>query len=314
MAAEEGATSGDRRRPRENKYLVFSAGGGTGFIGTALTQLLKARGHEVTLVSRKPGPGRITWDELATSGLPRCDAAVNLAGENILNPLRRWNETFQKEVLSSRLETTQILARAINKAPQPPQAWVLVTGVAYYQPSLTAEYDEDSPGGDFDFFSNLVTKWEAAARLPGESTRQVVVRSGVVLGRGGGAISHMLLPFRLGLGGPIGPGHQFFPWIHIRDLAGILTHAVEASHVQGVLNGVAPAPTTTNAEFAKAFGAALGRPAFIPLPSMVVQAVFGRERAIMLLEGQKVVPRRTLATGYQYSFPELGAALKEVVA
>jgi len=137
---------------------------------------------------------------------------------------------------------------------------------------------------------------------------------GVVLGRGGGAIGHMLLPFRLGLGGPIGPGHQFFPWIHIRDLAGILTHAVEASHVQGVLNGVAPAPTTTNAEFAKAFGAALGRPAFMPLPSVVVQAVFGRERAVMLLEGQKVVPRRTLATGYQYSFPELGAALKEVVA
>lgn len=132
----------------------------------------------MTLVSRKPGPDRITWDELATSGLPRCDAAVNLAGENILNPLRRWNETFQKEVLSSRLETTQILARAINKAPQPPQAWVLVTGVAYYQPSLTVEYDEDSPGGDFDFFSNLVTKWEAAARLPGGSTRQVVVRSG----------------------------------------------------------------------------------------------------------------------------------------
>lgn len=159
-------------------------GGGTGFIGTALTQLLKARGHEVTLISRKPGPDRITWDDLTTSGLPRCDAAVNLAGENILNPLRRWNAAFQKEVLSSRLETTQTLARAIAKAPQPPQAWVLVTGVAYYQPSLTAEYDEDSPGGDFDFFSNLVTKWEAAARLPGDSTRQVVVRSGENKGSG----------------------------------------------------------------------------------------------------------------------------------
>nr|XP_020029654.1 epimerase family protein SDR39U1 isoform X1 [Castor canadensis] len=324
-------------------------GGGTGFVGTALTQLLKARGHEVTLVSRQPGPGRITWDELTRSGLPSCDAVVNLAGQNILNPLRRWNETFQKEVLSSRLETTEMLAKAIAKAPQPPQAWILVTGVgemsrakegeakwslnckgtgstghseqtsavllaAYYQPSLTAEYDEDSPGGDFDFFSNLVTKWEAAARLPGDSTRQVVVRSGVVLGRGGGAIGHMLLPFRLGLGGPIGSGHQFFPWIHIGDLAGILTHALEAGHVHGVLNGVAPASTTTNAEFAQALGAALGRPAFIPVPSTVVQAVFGRERAIMLLEGQKVVPRRTLATGYQYSFPELGTALKEVVA
>ncbi|XP_005377057.1 PREDICTED: epimerase family protein SDR39U1 isoform X1 [Chinchilla lanigera] len=289
-------------------------GGGTGFIGTALTGLLKARGHEVTLVSRRPGPARITWEDLAKSELPSCDAVVNLAGENILNPLRRWNEAFQKEVLSSRLETTEMLAKAISRAPQPPQAWVVVTGVAYYQPSLTAEYDENSPGGDFDFFSNLVTRWEAAARLPGDATRQVVVRSGVVLGPGGGAIGHMLLPFRLGLGGPIGSGHQFFPWIHIRDLAGILTHALEANHVQGVLNGVAPASTTTNAEFAQALGAALGRPAVIPVPSTVVQAVFGRERAIMLLEGQKVVPRRTLATGYQYSFPELGAALKEVVA
>nr|XP_009425878.2 epimerase family protein SDR39U1 isoform X4 [Pan troglodytes] len=185
--------------------------------------------------------------------------------------------------------------------------------VAYYQPSLTSEYDEDSPGGDFDFFSNLVTKWEAAARLPGDSTRQVVVRSGVVLGRGGGAMGHMLLPFRLGLGGPIGSGHQFFPWIHIGDLAGILTHALEANHVHGVLNGVAPS-SATNAEFAQTLGAALGRRAFIPLPSAVVQAVFGRQRAIMLLEGQKVIPRRTLATGYQYSFPELGAALKEIVA
>nr|BAE43214.1 unnamed protein product [Mus musculus] len=288
-------------------------GGGTGFIGTAVTQLLRGRGHEVKLVSRQPGPGRITWSELSESGLPLCDVVINLAGENILNPLRRWNETFQKEVLTSRLDTTHLLAKAITETAHPPQAWILVTGVAYYQPSLTKEYDEDSPGGNFDFSSNLVTKWEAAARLPGESTRQVVVRSGVVLGRGGGAISHMLLPFRLGLGGPIGSGRQFFPWIHIGDLAGILNYALEANHVQGVLNGVAPASTTTNAEFAQALGAALGRPAFIPVPSTVVRAVFG-ERAIMLLEGQKVVPRRTLATGYQYSFPELRAALKDVVA
>lgn len=154
----------------------------------------------------------------------------------------------------------------------------------------------------------------AARRLRGLPVPSFLPALGVVLGRGGGAIGHMLLPFRLGLGGPIGSGHQFFPWIHIGDLAGILAHALEASHVQGVLNGVAPASTTTNAEFAQALGTALGRPAFIPLPSTVVQAIFGRERAIMLLEGQKVVPRRTLATGYQYSFPELGAALKEIIA
>lgn len=155
---------------------------------------------------------------------------------------------------------------------------------------------------------------QAALRLKGLPIPSLLPVLGVVLGRGGGAIGHMILPFRLGLGGPIGSGNQFFPWIHIQDLAGILTHALEVNHVQGILNGVAPASTTTNAEFAQALGTALGRPAFIPLPATVVRAVFGRERAIMLLEGQKVVPRRTLATGYQYSFPELGAALKEIVA
>ncbi|XP_074090871.1 epimerase family protein SDR39U1 [Macrotis lagotis] len=289
-------------------------GGGSGFIGRALTQLLLSRGHEVTLVSRRPGANRITWNELTYSGLPPCEAVVNLAGENILNPFRRWNEAYQKDLLSSRLDTTRILATAIGQAKDPPKAWVLVTGIAYYQPSLTAEYDEDSPGGDFDFFSNLVSKWESAAKLPGDATRQVVVRSGAVLGQGGGAIGHMLLPFRLGLGGPIGSGQQFFPWIHIEDMSGILVHAMEKNHVNGILNGVSPAASTTNAEFAKALGAALGRPAFLPLPTTAVQAVFGRERAVMLLEGQKVIPRRTLASGYQYAFPELKAALKQVVS
>uniref|UniRef100_A0A2I3BRL7 Short chain dehydrogenase/reductase family 39U, member 1 n=1 Tax=Mus musculus TaxID=10090 RepID=A0A2I3BRL7_MOUSE len=104
-------------------------GGGTGFIGTAVTQLLRGRGHEVKLVSRQPGPGRITWSELSESGLPLCDVVINLAGENILNPLRRWNETFQKEVLTSRLDTTHLLAKAITETAHPPQAWILVTGV-----------------------------------------------------------------------------------------------------------------------------------------------------------------------------------------
>ncbi|XP_044521130.1 epimerase family protein SDR39U1 isoform X4 [Gracilinanus agilis] len=247
-------------------------GGGTGFIGKALTHLLHSRGHEVTVVSRQPGAHRITWNELTSSGLPPCDAVVNLAGENILNPFRRWNEAYQKELLSSRLDTTYMLATAIAGATQPPQAWVLVTGTAYYQPSLTAEYDEDSPGGNFDFFSNLVSKWEAAAKIPGNDTRQVVVRSG------------------------------------------ILVHAIEKNHVKGILNGVSPASSTTNAEFAKALGTAVGRPALLPLPSPAVQAIFGQERSVMLLEGQKVIPRRTLASGYQYTFPELQAALKQAVS
>ncbi|XP_074413609.1 epimerase family protein SDR39U1 [Zonotrichia albicollis] len=290
-------------------------GGGTGFVGRALTQLLRSRGHQVTHVSRRGGTDRISWEELSHSGLPLCEAVVNLAGENVLNPFRRWNDDFCREVVSSRVETTKALAKAIGAAEQPPRAWVLVTGVGFYRPSPTAEYTEDSAGGDFDFFSRLVSSWEAAALIPGSPTRGVVVRSGVVLGRDGGAISQMLLPFRLGLGGPMGSGLQPFPWIHIQDLAGIVCHALETESVRGVLNGVAPSsPGTSNGTFAQELAAALGRPALLPVPAWAVRAVFGAERAAMLLEGQRVLPKRTLESGYRFIFPELRAALKDIVA
>ncbi|NXC22475.1 D39U1 protein, partial [Corythaeola cristata] len=254
-------------------------------------------------------------EELSRSGLPLCDAVVNLAGENVLNPLRRWGDAFSREVISSRVETTKTLAKAIADAEHPPRAWVLVTGVGYYRPSPTAEYTEDSPGGDFDFFSRLVSSWEAAALIPGSPARGVVVRSGVVLGRGGGAISQMLWPFRLGLGGPLGSGLQPFPWIHIQDLAGIVCHALESESLQGILNGVSPSSSaTSNGTFAKELAAALGRPALLPVPAWAVRAVFGAERALMLLEGQKVVPKRTLESGYRFIFPDLSGALKDIVA
>ncbi|XP_069489870.1 epimerase family protein SDR39U1 isoform X3 [Ambystoma mexicanum] len=301
---------------RWSRPLANLKGGGTGFLGRALTRLLKSRGHEVTVVSRQPGEGRITWADLSANGLPSCDAAVNLAGENILNPLRRWNEDFKNDVVSSRLETTRSIAKAISEAETPPRVWVLVTGVGYYPPSLTAEYTEESPGGDFDFLSRLVKDWEAVARLPGNvacQTRQVVVRSGVILGSDGGAISQMIWPFRFGLGGPIGSGHQYFPWIHVVDSAGIIAHTLENEDVHGVLNGVAPG-MATNAEFTQWFASALWRPAFLPLPGFAVNVVFGEERGVMLLEGQKVIPQRTLASGYKFAFTDLSSALKDIVS
>lgn len=269
----------------------------------------------MTPISRHPGKDRITWKEISHSGLPPCEAAVNLAGENVLNPLRRWSEPFRQEVVASRVETTKILAKAIAEAECPPRAWVLVTGVGYYKPSHSTEYTEESPGGDFDFFSRLVTHWEAAAKIPNDATRQVVVRSGVVLGRDGGAIAQMLWPFRFGLGGPIGSGHQPFPWIHVADLAGIVAHALEREDVGGVLNGVAPsAVATTNGGFARAMGSALRRPAVLPLPGFVVSAVFGPERSVMLLEGQRVVPQRTLESNFCFAFPDLPSALQDILA
>ncbi|XP_062993748.1 epimerase family protein SDR39U1 isoform X2 [Elgaria multicarinata webbii] len=229
--------------------------------------------------------------------------------------LRGWDESFRQEVVASRVETTTILAKAIAEAERPPHAWVLVTGVAYYRPSHSTEYTEESPGGDFDFLSRLVTHWEAAAKIPGDATRQVIVRSGVVLGRDGGAIAQMVWPFRFGVGGPIASGRQPFPWIHVADLAGIVTHALEREGVSGVLNGVAPsAVVTTNGDFAQAMGSALRRPALLPLPGFAVSAIFGAERGAMLLEGQRVVPKRTLESNYCFAFPDLPSALQDILA
>ncbi|XP_053739081.1 epimerase family protein SDR39U1 [Synchiropus splendidus] len=293
-------------------------GGGSGFVGRELTRLLRGKGHEVTVISRQPGPGRITWSQLQSSGLPPCDGAVNLAGEEVLNPLRWWNESYKKDLFSSRLDTTKALAEAIAASSTPPKSWVLVTGVACYKPSLTAKYTEDSEWKPFDLLSRLVQEWEAAALLPETvtTTKQVVIRPGAVLGRDGGAIKQMMLPFKLGVGGTLGSGSQPFPWIHVSDLAGIITHSLESppdgsAHPQ-VLNGVAPA-LNTNYEFTKELGRLLRRPTIFPVPSFVLNGLLGSERAIILTEGQKVVPKRTLETGFQYQYPDLTSALKEIV-
>ncbi|CAG5896399.1 unnamed protein product, partial [Menidia menidia] len=295
--------------------------GGSGFVGRELTRLLRDKGHEVTVISRQPGPGKITWGELESDGLPLCDGAVNLAGENLMNPLRWWNESYKKDLFSSRVDTTKALSRAIAASPSPPHSWVLVSGVACYKPSLTAEYTEDSEWTPFDLLSKLVKEWEAAALLPEnltKTTKQVVIRPGAVLGRDGGAMKQMLLPFWLGLGGTLGSGSQPFPWIHVSDLAGIIAQSLEPpadppSASPQVYNGVAPA-LNTNYEFTKELGRVLRRPTIFPVPAFVMNTLMGSERAIVLTQGQRVVPKRTLESGFQYRYPDLASALKQIVA
>ncbi|KAL0966307.1 hypothetical protein UPYG_G00293680 [Umbra pygmaea] len=297
-------------------------GGGSGFVGRELTRVLKSKGHEVTIISRQPGPGKITWGELESGGLPPCEATVNLSGENLMNPLRWWNESYKKDLFSSRINTTTTLAKAIAASPSPPHSWVLVTGVACYKTSLTARYTEDSEWMPFDLFSTLVKEWEQAGSLPEEAaqkTRQTIVRAGVVLGRGGGAMGQMMTPFWLGLGGTLGSGRQPFPWIHVSDLAGIITHTIESppstlsSAVPQVFNGVAPA-LNTNYEFTKELGRVLRRPTVLPVPEFVINALMGSERGVVLTQGQMVEPKRTLESGFQYKYPDLRSALKEIVA
>ncbi|XP_077309279.1 epimerase family protein SDR39U1-like isoform X1 [Lithobates pipiens] len=295
-------------------------GGGSGFVGQSLSQLLRKRGHKVTIISRKPGEQRITWVDVTKKGLPPCDAVVNLAGENVLNPLRRWTEQFKQEVIASRIETTRTLSEAIAKSESPPHSWVVVTGVGYYPPNQTQQYTENSPGGDADFLSRLVKDWEDVAEPPlvhGKSVTQLTkVRSGVVLGRNGGALPTMLWPFRLCLGGTVGSGRQPFPWIHIDDLCRLLCHTVEQEEgVGGVLNAVSPSSANdTNADFTRALGKALRRPALFFTPAFAVQLLLGNDRAPMLLEGQRVVPERTLQSGFTFLYPDLDSALAELLS
>ncbi|KAL4657227.1 epimerase family protein SDR39U1 [Arapaima gigas] len=295
-------------------------GGGSGFVGRELTQVLRSQGHEVTIVSQQPGPGRITWADLERDGLPPCDGAVNLAGENLMNPLRRWNESYKKDLFSSRIDTTRSLVKAIASSSSPPKSWVLVTGVACYKPSQTAEYSEDSELTPYDFLSKLVKEWEGTGHLPenvAHNTRQVIIRSGLVLGRSGGAMKQMLTPFWLGLGGMLGSGQQPFPWIHVADLAGIIACSLEPSSDPSrsspeLYNGVAPA-RNTNYEFTKALGQALHRPTLFSVPGFVIRALLGAERALVLTEGQWVIPKKTIESGYKFQYPDLKSALQEVV-
>lgn len=197
---------------------------------------------------------------------------------------------------------------------------MVVTGVGYYPPNQTQQYTENSPGGDADFLSRLVKDWEGVAEPPlvdGKSVTQLTkVRSGVVLGRNGGALPTMLWPFRLCLGGTVGSGRQPFPWIHIDDLCRLLCHTVEQEEgVGGVLNAVSPSSVNdTNADFTRALGKALRRPALFFTPAFAVQLLLGNDRAPMLLEGQRVVPERTLQSGFTFLYPDLDSALAELLS
>ncbi|XP_020286225.1 epimerase family protein SDR39U1 isoform X2 [Pseudomyrmex gracilis] len=244
-------------------------------------------------------------------GLPEnTSAVINVAGQNVLDPMQRWSPGFKQNVRNSRVKTTKALADAIKNTKV--ESFVTISGVAYYKPNDTV-YTEESKCEPYDFLSKLTHDWEEAAQLPKDcDVRQVTIRSGVVLGKTGGMIKQIYLPFFLGLGGPIGTGNQYMPWIHIDDLVNMFMFTLKNKDVQGVLNGVAP-QLVTNMEFTKTFAAAMRRPAFIPLPSFVLQILFSDERAKIMLEGQKVKPKRVTELGFKYQYPDIKSACKQLV-
>ncbi|HEX4997048.1 MAG TPA: TIGR01777 family oxidoreductase [Terriglobia bacterium] len=282
--------------------------GASGFIGAHLTRHLEAAGHQVFPVSRTAGKGGYDWSDASLrKGVEDTDAVIHLAGENLFG--RRWTAKQKAVLWSSRHDTTTRLAALV--AARRPSCFMTASAVGYYGASDDTTFHEGSPPGK-GFLADLCVDWEAStAAAVNAGVRSVIVRTGVVLGKGGGALAQMLTPFKLGLGGPLGSGRQWVSWIHIDDLTALYTFLLEAPHAVGPYNGTAPNPVTMT-EFATALGQALHRPAVLPVPGIALRLALG-EVADVLLTGQRVRPRRALESGFTFRFPEIGEAFRNIV-
>ncbi len=295
--------------------------GGTGLIGRALATELIAAGHEVVVFSRRPErtqglPANVEvvgWAVRAFQGWGRLvDGAggiVNLAGENLASG--RWTPEWKRRILESRLNAGRAVVEAVDGAQQKPLVVVQASGVGYYGPRGDEEVTEEaSPGSDF--LARLAVEWEASTAPVEElGVRRVIIRSATVLSAEGGALPRLLLPFRFFFGGPLGNGRQWFPWIHIADEVRAIRFLLEDEAASGPYNLVAPHPLT-NAEFARALGRVLGRPAWLPVPAFALRLLLG-EMSSMLLTGQRAVPRRLLEAGFTFHFPDAESALRDLL-
>jgi len=293
--------------------------GATGLIGSALVKALKERGDEVTVLSRDPdrasralGVEAVAWDPMTepapSAAISGRDGIVHLAGEPVA---QRWTAEAKRAIRASRDVGTANLVAGIAASEPRPAVLVSSSAVGYYGKHGDEIIDESSPAGT-DFLAEVCVEWERRARAAEElGLRVVIVRTGVVLDADGGALKTMLPPFKAGVGGPVAGGRQYMPWIHVDDIVGIYLAALDGDGWSGPVNGTAPEPVT-NADFSKALGRALGRPAVLPVPAFAIRALYG-EMAEIVTEGQRAVPARTLEFGYSFAKPELGPALSSAL-
>ena len=300
--------------------------GATGFVGSRLVEMLQEQNHDVVAFTRKVEQARSvfpasrfpkveivpytptesgTW-QASVSG---CDGVVNLAGESIADG--RWTDARKRAIMDSRKLGTEKIVEAIANAESKPSVLVSASAIGYYGTSETATFDETSGPGN-DFLANVCQEWEAAAQKVTQSgTRLAIIRIGIVLGMGG-AIAKMYTPFQLFAGGPIGSGKQWFSWIHRDDLVRLILTALSNSEMSGVFNGTSPNPVRMT-EFCQTMGDVMNRPSWLPVPSFVLEALLG-DGAQVVLEGQEVTPQQTLASGFNYSYPTVQTALKDILS
>ena len=289
--------------------------GGTGFVGSALCSRLLEEQHKIVVLSRDPESIKppikavANLDQLSNDDI--FDVVINLAGEPIAN--KRWNDQQKKRIFGSRIETTEALIEYFKKSKHKPKLLINGSAIGYYDTAKTNDNIDEKSGCDDSFSSQLCQKWEAAA-LEAESLgiRTCLIRTGIVLGKNGGALSKMLPPFKMGLGGRIGYGKQWMSWIHLDDLVGIILYCINNDNLKGAVNGTSPNPVI-NEVFTKTLGTALKRPTIFPMPEIVIKLLMGQMGEELLLSGKRVLPRKALDAGYIFKYKTLEDALINVV-
>jgi len=300
--------------------------GGTGMIGGALSASLAADGHEVIVLTRSPSGVRdlppnvraVGWDAMSADGWGEladgATAIVNLAGESIGGEHfipDRWTAEKKHRIRQSRLDAGRAVVEAVRNAATKPQVVVQISGTDYYPAHESGRFTESDPPGE-GFLSSVVVDWEAStAPVEEYGVRRPVLRTGVVLSTKGGMLPRVLLPYRLFVGGPFGAGRQWWSWIHLEDLVRVIRFVVERPEAHGPINAVAP-ESAQNSTFGKTVARVLGRPHYFPLPAFAMRLALG-EVASLVLEGRHVVPERLQAMGFEFRFPTLEAALRDLL-
>lgn len=288
--------------------------GGTGFLGQALVAALRANGHSVMVLTRRPGrEGDLLWSPDVTAGswtaaVHAADVIINLAGEGIAD--RRWSAARKKAILHSRVTATRALADTLREAARPAAVFLSGSAIGWYgDRGDEVVTEQTSPGSDF--LARVCIEWEREACAAADVTRVVLLRTGIVLARGGGALPRMALPFRLLAGGPIGSGRQYLSWVHRDDWVAMVMWAMNRPTLVGPVNITAPEPVR-NGDFARLLGRVLHRPSFVPTPALALRLALGELADTALLSSLRVLPEAAMAEGFEFRYPQLEGALRAI--
>lgn len=292
--------------------------GGTGFIGERLSGFLEEKGHKLTILSREPDKYRryestkrtyVAWRTDIVPFIENSDAVINLAGKNIFD--KRWNRLVKKQILDSRVSVTRALVTGIKQSMTKPSVMVSASGVSIYGDKGDQLIDEPTPPGS-GFLAEVCKEWESEAQsATDEGVRVVITRFGLPLGIGGGALKPMLLPFNIFVGGPLGTGRQYFPWIHLEDLCRAILYTIENQGISGAVNVAAPNPVTMN-ELAGTLGHVMNRPSWLKVPSFLLRIAVG-EVADTITDSLRIIPRKLTEHGFEFNYTDLEEALKEIL-